>query len=115
MDTFGYESVLPSPCVLPFSVYVSRCGACVLRRMSGYSASTLVVSTRVIVSNCVRVSRGLVSVCDEAGATIYDNALLRKWVLGISLAMASFVEITGKSVLGRRGEGDLARVVCGMK
>ena len=52
---------------------------------------------------------------DEAGATIYDNALLRKWVLGISLAMASFVEIAGKSVLGRRGEGDLARVVCGMK
>ena len=52
---------------------------------------------------------------NEAGATIYDNALLRKWVLGISLAMASFVEIAGKSVLGRRGEGDLARVVCGMK
>ena len=53
--------------------------------------------------------------CDEAGATIYDNALLRKWVLGARLATASFVEIAGKSVLGRRGEGDLARVVCGMK
>ena len=52
---------------------------------------------------------------NEAGATIYDNALLRKWVLGISLAMASFVEIAGKSVLGRRGEGDLARLACGMR
>ena len=52
---------------------------------------------------------------DEAGATIYDNALLRKWVLWASLAQASFVETAGKSVLGRRGEGDLARVVCGMK
>ena len=52
---------------------------------------------------------------DEAGATIYDNALLRKWVLGASLSPASFVETAGKSALGRRGEGDLARVVCGMK
>ena len=52
---------------------------------------------------------------NEVGATIYDNALLRKWVLGTSLATASFVEIAGKSALGRRGEGDLARVVCGMK
>ena len=52
---------------------------------------------------------------NEVGATIYDNALLRKWVLGTSLATASFVEIAGKSTLGRRGEGDLARVVCGMK
>ena len=52
---------------------------------------------------------------NEAGATIYDNALLRKWVLGASLATASFVEIAGKSALGRRGEGDLARVACGMK
>ena len=52
---------------------------------------------------------------NEAGATIYDNALLRKWVLGASLSQASFVEIAGKSALGRRGEGDLARVVCGMK
>ncbi len=52
---------------------------------------------------------------NEVGATIYDNALLRKWVLGTSLATASFVEIAGKSALARRGEGDLARVVCGMK
>ena len=52
---------------------------------------------------------------NEAGATIYDNALLRKWVLGTSLATASFVEIAGKSALGRRGEGDLAKVACGMK
>ena len=68
---------------------------------------------------CKGVARARLGVRDarrnEAGATIYDNALLRKWVLGISLAMASFVEIAGKSVLGRRGEGDLARVVCGMK
>jgi len=28
---------------------------------------------------------------DEAGATIYDNALLRKWVLGASLATASLL------------------------
>ena len=72
--------------MLPFNGRVLRCIARVLRRMSGYSASTLVVSMRVIVSNCVRVSRGLVSVWrdarrDEAGATIYDNALLRKWML----------------------------------
>jgi len=53
--------------------------------------------------------------CDEAGTTIYDNVLLRKWVLWASLAQASFVETAGKSALGRRGEGDLARVVCGMK
>ena len=52
---------------------------------------------------------------NEVGATIYDNTLLRKWVLGTSLATASFVEIAGKSALARRGEGDLARVVCGMK
>ena len=52
---------------------------------------------------------------NEVGATIYYNALLRKWVLGTSLATASFVEIAGKSALARRGEGDLARVVCGMK
>lgn len=52
---------------------------------------------------------------DEAGATIYDNALLRKWVLWASLAQASFVETVGKSALGRRGEGDLARVARGMK
>ena len=52
---------------------------------------------------------------DEAGTTIYDNVLLRKWVLWASLAQASFVETVGKSALGRRGEGDLARVVCGMK
>ena len=52
---------------------------------------------------------------NEAGATIYDNALLRKWVLWASLAQASFVETTGKSALGRRGEGDLAKVACGMK
>ena len=55
------------------------------------------------------------SLVNEVGATIYDNALLRKWVLGTSLATASFVEIAGKSALARRGEGDLARVVCGMK
>ena len=53
--------------------------------------------------------------CDEAGTTIYDNVLLRKWVLWASLAQASFVETVGKSALGRRGEGDLARVACGMK
>ena len=52
---------------------------------------------------------------DEAGATIYDNALLRKWVLGVRPVPASFVETAGKSALGRRGEDDLARVVCGMK
>ena len=52
---------------------------------------------------------------DEAGATIYDNVLLRKWVLWASLAQASFVETVGKSALGRRGEGDLARVARGMK
>lgn len=52
---------------------------------------------------------------DEAGATIYDNVLLRKWVLWASLAQASFVETAGKSALGRRGEGDLARVARGMK
>ncbi len=52
---------------------------------------------------------------DEAVATIYDNVLLRKWVRWISLAPASFVETAGKSTLGRRGEGDLARVTCGMK
>ena len=51
---------------------------------------------------------------NEVGATIYDNALLRKWVLWASLAQASLVETAGKSALGRRGEGDLARVVCGM-
>ena len=53
--------------------------------------------------------------CDEARAAIYDNVLLRKWGLWASLAQASFVETAGKSALGRRGEGDLARVVCGMK
>ena len=52
---------------------------------------------------------------DEARAAIYDNVLLRKWVRWTSLAQASFVETTGKSALGRRGEGDLARVACGMK
>lgn len=52
---------------------------------------------------------------NEVGATIYDNVLLRKWVLWASLARASFVETTGKTALGRRGEGDLARVACGMK
>ena len=52
---------------------------------------------------------------DEARATIYDNVLLRKWVLWASLAQASFVETVGKSALGRRGEGDLARVARGMK
>lgn len=52
---------------------------------------------------------------DEAGAAIYDNVLLRKWVLWASLAQASFVETAGKSALGRRGEGDLARVARGMK
>ena len=55
--------------MLPFNGRVPRCVARVLRRMSGYSASTQVVSTRVIVSNCVRVSRGLVSVCVTPGAT----------------------------------------------
>lgn len=52
---------------------------------------------------------------DEVGATIYDNVLLRKWVLWASLATASFVETAGKSALARRGEGHLARVACGMK
>ena len=52
---------------------------------------------------------------DEARAAIYDNVLLRKWVLWASPAQASFVETAGKSELGRRGEGDLARVACGMK
>ena len=52
---------------------------------------------------------------DEARAAIYDNVLLRKWVLWASPAQASFVETAGKSVLGRRGEDDLARVACGMK
>ena len=52
---------------------------------------------------------------DEVGATIYDNVLLRKWVLWASLAQASFVEKAGKSALGRRAEGYLARVARGMK
>ena len=52
---------------------------------------------------------------DDAGATIYDNDLLRKWVRWARLAQALFVEIAGKGSLGRRGEGDLARVACGMK
>ena len=68
---------------------------------------------------CEGVARARLGVrdtwCDEARAAIYDNVLLRKWVLWASLAQASFVETAGKSVLGRRGEGDLARVVCGMK
>ena len=68
---------------------------------------------------CEGVARARLGVrdarCDEAGATIYDNALLRKWVLGVRPVPASFVEIAGKSALGRRGEGDLAKVACGMK
>ena len=83
----------------------------------GVSAGRLDAGHRIEL--CEGVARARLGVrdarCDEAGATIYDNALLRKWVLGISLAMASFVEIAGKSALGRRGEGDLARVACGMK
>ena len=65
-----------------------------------------------MITACLRVGTGS---RDEVRATIYDNALLRKWVLWASLAQASFVETAGKSALGRRGEGDLARVVCGMK
>jgi len=68
---------------------------------------------------CEGVARARLGVrdvrCNEAGATIYDRVTLRKWVLWASLAQASFVETAGKSALGRRGEGDLARVVCGMK
>ena len=52
---------------------------------------------------------------DEARAAIYDNVLLRKWGLWASLAHASFVETVGKSALGRRAEGYLARVARGMK
>ena len=65
-----------------------------------------------MITACLRVGTGSRG---EVRATIYDNALLRKWVLGASLPWASFVEIVGKSVLGRRGEGDLARVACGLK
>ena len=83
----------------------------------GVSAGRLDAGHRIEL--CEGVARACLGVrdarCDEAGATIYDNALLRKWVLGARLATASFIEIAGKSVLGRRGEGDLARVVCGMK
>ena len=68
---------------------------------------------------CEGVARARLGVrgtwCDEAGASIYDRVILRKWVLWASLAQASFVETTGKSALGRRGEGDLAKVACGMK
>ncbi len=72
--------------MLPFSVYVSRFVARVLCWMREYSPPLLFAVALVIVSDRVRVSRGLVSVCvtprcDEARTTIYDNVLLRKWVL----------------------------------
>ena len=59
---------------------------------------------------------GFVSVNEgEDAVNNYDRETLRKWVLWARLAQASFVEIAGKGALGRRGEGDLARVACGMK
>ena len=69
MDTCGYESVLLSSCMLPFSVSVSRFVARVLCWMREYFPPLLFAAALVIVSNCVRVSRGLVSVCVTPGAT----------------------------------------------
>ena len=53
MDTCGYESVLLSPCMLPFSVYVSRFVARVLCWMREYSPLLLFAAALVIVSDCV--------------------------------------------------------------
>lgn len=55
--------------MLPFSVYVSRFVAHVLCWMREYSPPLLFAAALVIVSDCVRVSRGLVSVCVTPGAT----------------------------------------------
>ena len=55
--------------MLPFSVYVSRFVARVLCWMREYSPPLLFAAALVIVSDCVRVSRGLVSVCVTSGVT----------------------------------------------
>ena len=49
MDTCRYESVLLSPCMLPFSVYVSRFVARVLCWMREYSPPLLFVAALAIV------------------------------------------------------------------
>ena len=58
MDTCGYESVLLSPCMLPFSVYVLRFVARVLCWMREYSPPLLFAAALVIVSACVGVLLG---------------------------------------------------------
>ena len=65
MDTCGYESVLPSPCVLPFSVYVSRFVARVLCWMREYSPLLLFVAAMVIVPARVGSPRSGVVVAPE--------------------------------------------------
>lgn len=55
--------------MLPFSVYVLRFVARVLCWMREYSPPLLFAAALVIVSDCVRVSRGLVSVCVTPGVT----------------------------------------------
>ena len=55
--------------MLPFSVYVSRFVARVLCWMREYSPPLLFAAALVIVSDCVRVLRGPVSVCVTPGVT----------------------------------------------
>ena len=55
--------------MLPFGVYVSRFVARVLCWMREDSPPLLFAAALVIVSDCVRVSRGLVSVCVTPGVT----------------------------------------------
>ena len=64
MDTCGYESVLLSPCMLPFSVYVSRFVARVLCWMREYSPPLLFAAALVIVPARVGSPRaGVVVLC----------------------------------------------------
>ena len=86
MDTCGYESVLLSPCMLPFSVYVSRFVARVLCWMREYSASALVVSTRVIVPARVGSPRAGVVVAPEWRCCVLPGVrgLSRLFVKGLA-------------------------------
>ena len=51
----------------------------------------------------------------EVAANIYDRETLRKWGWRAWPAPASLHQKTPKSALGRRGEGDLARLARGMR
>ena len=51
----------------------------------------------------------------EVAANIYDRETLRKWGWRAWPAPASLPQKTPKSALGRRGEGDLARLARGMR